>query len=434
MRKYISFACLFLLLTFTAYAYHHEDYLNLYDRLVECTSSKEVQEMLIKNKSLLDDKFINVVISSANYFFQEGKFLESYTNWAIVHEIGKVKGDEKLEAKGLIELGRCFEKLENGEKAFQCYNMGFNLSQKTKWNKGILLSLLGLSRVTLKKGNVKDADKYAKKALDLAKSMNDKVNLSEAFRILALVHFQKGESEKSFQFLNKALEAAKVFTDHNALVKVYGTYIVLSLSENKLSETEKFLNELLDIIDKNSISYGEVLSFYGVLSLMQGQFEKAIEYAQKSKDIFKTKGAGVLEAKSSIFMGKVYVKMGKIEEAIKCVQEARYIYNEYGAVDGYLNALLFLSVLYYKKGNMNIALGYAQESLDGFKTMDNPLQIASHIMMYLIQRKKGNVSKASNHLEIVRKFGLKNRNQMKAIVIKLSSFGLQKSNKEGWHF
>jgi signal transduction histidine kinase len=118
-------------------------------------------------------------------------------------------GDHLSAGELYLETGR----LDNALKEF-------NISLSYKGNNNKALSLIGLSKVYLKKDERPIAMSYAKQAYDLVDSLQNKLTLADIANVLAELYKTEGEYKKAIQFFELAHSITDSVTNENYLQKL----------------------------------------------------------------------------------------------------------------------------------------------------------------------------------------------------------------------
>jgi tetratricopeptide (TPR) repeat protein len=121
---------------------------------------------------------------------------------------------------------------------------------------------------------------------------------------------------------------------------------------------EYLLNEIKDSFDKTKI-----LNELGEISYVLGEYDKALEYAEKSLKINKEIGRKDRITADLANIGNIYVLKGEVDRGLKYYQDALKINREIGYKQGEADTLNSIGDVYLEKGATDDGLKYCQEAL-----------------------------------------------------------------------
>jgi tetratricopeptide (TPR) repeat protein len=186
--------------------------------------------------------------------------------------------------------------------------------------------------------------------------INDKTGEANILSNLGAVYFNQADDIKALDYYIKALKLAEETNDSlrlaTVLMNIGGVY------HNKKATNDKALEYFLRALpisdainDKDAI--GTVSVNIGEIYFETGQYDKALEYLQKS--IFAYEGAEDV-AYSYITIGKVYSKQKEYDVAILNQNKALTIAKEFDSKLDIARSLLSLGNTYQQKGDYNMAI------------------------------------------------------------------------------
>jgi tetratricopeptide (TPR) repeat protein len=222
-------------------------------------------------------------------------------------------------------LGLSYRGIGEIEKAYQHFKKAEELVNN-KEDLMLICDQIGQILTDIQK--IDDAIFYYKRALNLAKELNQIEENTNILNNLAIAHIEKGEVEKAIEYYQTAV---------------------------RLERNEKNLSEI----------YGNIGILYGGI----GKYKKAIKYIEKTMKISeKYKNERSIMA-SKINLGSIFIEIGKYDKAEKILTEgidlAKKIGDKYWQANGYWP----LGVLYKKTGEKQKAEKYLKHALELFRAI-----------------------------------------------------------------
>ncbi len=254
----------------------------------------------------------------AEKYFKRGDYDKAERAYKKLLDFSDNEAQEKL----VLLYIKTAENYLEGEKYYwakeECEKARQKISEMLKKDpdNGVLYTLLGKTYFY-----EKDYDK-AKSFINKALNASFKENKHEAYDILGEIHYRTKDYHNAVLYFKKALESVKKDCESKRSSQLLNTKIPTSDCElqalpyytklieslikyESLDEAEKIVNNLLLRAKDNPHLY----YYLSIINAFKGEFDKAIEMADKSISLFKDKGIGV-----EILMGEIYPEISLVYE------------------------------------------------------------------------------------------------------------------------
>ncbi|MBD2413976.1 hypothetical protein FACHB389_12510 [Nostoc calcicola FACHB-389] len=251
------------------------------------------------------------------------------------------------------------------------------------------------------------AQEFIQQGLTVAQQSGNLKAERNALSYLAGVYIAQGYNAKAIELGQRELEITRLLKDPllevRALLGLASTYNVLGDYEQgiKLSQQALTKSEEIDIqkVPKNNQEYalGSKPDTLGLLSLIYtnlGEYDKALEFAQKRLNLVRSLKNPKLEAEALISLGGVYNSSQDFLKAIEFTQQALTIARDIKNSDLEAQALKQISANHTVKGDYQQALDSAQQVLViAEKTKNLNLKIDALDIQRKIYTNQGNYQK-----------------------------------------
>lgn len=156
--------------------------------------------------------------------------------------------------------------------------------------------------------------------------------------------------------LNRQDDSVKV----QILIDIYENY-----EQGKILLGKEYLDQALELVDKldNDHLKATVLLQYGNFYNITGDFENAISYMNKAKEIFERENCYIAVGSAYNNLGTTYEKQGKYDEAMDCLIKALSIYETTDDSLSIARTHLNLGLLYFRQSNFSKSLELYNKSL-----------------------------------------------------------------------
>ncbi|MEO0284857.1 MAG: tetratricopeptide repeat protein [candidate division WOR-3 bacterium] len=223
------------------------------------------------------------------------KFKDAIEEFEKALKIYKEIGDKSGEANCYGNLGICYERIGYDEKAIEYYEKALEIfkgigdkSGEFKCYKNLIPIYFNLGSRFLYGKDLK-AITYYNKALRLSQKAGDKNMEKECYSGLAKAYDNLGETEEAIEYYELALEISREIDEPEFTAGMYLLPLgVMYYTLKNYKKAIEYLEEAINIHDRGGmLAEHEVKQIYETLSDIYkelGDFEKAEEYEEKSKD------------------------------------------------------------------------------------------------------------------------------------------------------
>ncbi|MFX0006427.1 MAG: tetratricopeptide repeat protein [Promethearchaeota archaeon] len=308
---------------------------------------------------------------------------------AIYHFNRSLEILEKLEdyskiIKILNNLGNIYFLLKDLENSYQYYQKAFKLSKQENLIFDEIKSSSNLVEVLYLLKNYDRIRKILERNLEFFKEKEDIYGIIQTEIKYGKLHYLMDEDyEESYNHLTKALELVDALGENiSVYIKAkleWECYLYLGkiyhLRDNNTKAEDLFLQSLeavraFEIGD--NIKEGEILENLAELYLSNGEFKRAIEYYDLSREIFYKFGDNIKSAELKYKIGKIYLEYEEdttytinfFEEALEIYEESEY-YKESAVI------LQKLGDIYVNKRMIETALSYFERARNFYQNIQD---------------------------------------------------------------
>jgi tetratricopeptide (TPR) repeat protein len=244
-------------------------------------------------------------------------------HWKKAYQIlSRTEGiDVSTKAFVITNLGMVNLKLGEYADALKYYTESYQLLQGTNYLKLIGETYNGLGHANKELKNYKKAIEHTQDAIAIFKSLNYVKASYECKVNLAII---KGEEDKTEEALSLLEECMEGFSKHGTkldLANVHTEMGRLLLKEGRLADAENHCNEALSLMEPELRETAYVYRTISKIKLAQGDFETALEYAEKAIDMFKKHDMIGQLTKSYALLGEIHKNRGDFLAATESLQK-----------------------------------------------------------------------------------------------------------------
>lgn len=335
-------------------------------------------------------------------------------------------GDEALQARANLFLGRAYKSMENKAEAKLRLQNAYNVFQKIHDLEMVAECNLSLGELLQEEGNYKVAKSYYLAALDIAQAINHlqlkahalfeladlEVDLGnynnaeiyflnsleiarniedrqiELFLLngLGILHSLKRNFEEAIKYYSEALKLSKELGNLRLIAAInfnIGTCYFLNLGE--LSKAISYFEESSGVFRLIDEYIGECssLNSLGIINKYQGNFNRAREYFESSLKLAKKIKNKALELSATINLGGLYIELGLPGKALSRIESALQLSRKLDSKERECNSLSYLGQYHYVIGDFQESERYfkgvlntAEKIGDDVKICDSYLNLA----------------------------------------------------------
>lgn len=128
--------------------------------------------------------------------------------------------DKESRAVSLSNIGLTYIELKDGHEAEDYLSRALTLQEEIKDLDGMIHTLLGLSKTSQLKGDLKESAAYGRRALDLALSINDRPVLAEAWLALSEISEKQGDFKNAHHYYRNYVQAKDSISNTENIYKI----------------------------------------------------------------------------------------------------------------------------------------------------------------------------------------------------------------------
>jgi len=250
--------------------------------------------------------------------------------------------------------------------------------------------LLNLGNAYYSLSRNKEALKNYNAILKLTKNVNEKEALegkANALGNIGLIYQAKGDLDQALKYHKEALEINKQIGRKEGEANQLGNIGLIYQDKGDLGQALRRFEEVLAMERELGRKWGEAtaLGNIGLIYQDKGDLNQALKYHQDALEIDKEIGSREGEASDLGNIGLIYSARGRsasggqakgdLNQALKYYQEALEINKQIGCKEGEANQLGNIGLIYKDKGDLDQALKYLNEALKIFKEIDMQPQV-----------------------------------------------------------
>lgn len=151
--------------------------------------------------------------------------------------------DEKeSRAVSMSNIGLTYIELKDFHKAEEYLKPALKLQEEIEDSDGMIHTLLGLAKTSQQLTTAAESLGYAKRALGLAKAINDKPVLSEAWQMLSDLSAQQGDYKSAYEYFANFVKARDSINDNERIYEIAKLQAGFE-TQKKQAEIERLKNE-----------------------------------------------------------------------------------------------------------------------------------------------------------------------------------------------
>jgi tetratricopeptide (TPR) repeat protein len=274
-----------------------------------------------------------------------------------------------------------------------------NLAESANYRSGIIEACNNISISDYNLGNYSEGLAFAKRAVELVKTTQDKKELARTYTNLFLIQRLMADYPGA---INSAYEALKIheaignrigiFSSYNNIANVYNDqqnftkalqfflkaalyldnnypaqksklYSNLGLVYTELGDFEssmKYFNEALELRKGDVLGLSDLEVNIGLCYSTQGKFEQALKHFLPAAKVYEEKHRELNLGIASANIGECYLRLKKFDKASQYLNKALSIAQKIDDKEGIKVAYNNLSELYAQTGNFEKAFAYSR--------------------------------------------------------------------------
>ena len=367
-------------------------------------------EALIYGRKLLDiycrcdkkEEARNLLISLANIYRQQHRYLEAIELCKKAINITKEIGDRKNEAYANEAVGILSYRLGDYNKSKKYLRKALSIKRQTSDKKGEASTYGNLGTVFKSLGEYDKAKEYLEKALAITTQIGDKQGEARSYGNLGTVFRSLGQFNKAKEYLEKALAITIQIGHKEGEASSYGNLGTVFESLGQYGKAKEYLEKALSVNIQIGDKEGEARSYgnLGAVFKSLGQYDKAKENLEKALAITIQIGHKEGEASSYGNLGTLYQSLAQYDKAKECLEKDLASRIRIGDKEGEASSYGNLGSLYESLGQYGKAKEYFEKALAiRIQIGDKVGEASSYGNLGSVSRSLGQYDKAKEYLE-----------------------------------
>jgi tetratricopeptide (TPR) repeat protein len=237
---------------------------------------------------------------------------------------------EKLEEKDpfltssiLSELGEVYGYLGEKNDALNAYKQAHELLEKTGNFSKIADLFRRLGQKFKEIGDFDRASEYSQLAISLYRGLKNIKLAIEVKENYGIAKGYGGDLDLALQTLAECLSEYREYGYTSKVAHTHGEMARIHLANKSYEEASKHCEEALRLLCENDVERGYVYRTYAIIKKEQGEFETAVEYMEKSVQVFEMADLPREIAKSYSLLGDIYKDQGDLQKAIHSLEQMK---------------------------------------------------------------------------------------------------------------
>lgn len=288
------------------------------------------------------------------------------------HDFAKKRGINKEVVNGLMLKGYAFTVKGDMDQGLVYFRESIDLCKKykLKGREAVASDLMGQTLGW--QGKYDEAIAYLERSLKLNLELGNKDGIASSYINLAIQFTGRNQYEKGLPYLQKALELKMEMGDSLG-VAICLNNIGSSLQQlGRVPEAKALFFRAMHT-DTSAANYGNInssLNYLSGISIEEGKFEEALDYAEKCRDLSQKIGDVWTEAGSWNLVGSVHTRQGLYVQGIEDLNRAIKLYESINNEAGVANVLGNIANIQLDQKAYTEALATYEKAKKVFEKMD----------------------------------------------------------------
>jgi CHAT domain-containing protein len=409
-----------------------EEVRNLAAKLLALSTSKpeDAGTILRENRKLITAELVRHLLDIA--FSIPSRDEQSLVINKLALEAARLLGNGELEGLAWHRLGWLMIDRSEFDMATEAFISAWRIWEQAGATYDVIVVLGDLGAICTYKGEYQQAKEYAAHSFEAAKTLpeakKDAVILAQialAWNNMGMFHRWAGDYPKAIQCLKIALEEYHKLKAEDSIADVMANLGRVHRDTGDYIQSLNYFNDALKIITRVAApqrSAAEILNAIGLLFAEQRDNEKALEYLNKSLEVYGNSNDNVKKSQINLNLGIVYTRQNRLEDASKHLLESLMQSEAAKYRDGILAAERGLGFVAWKQGDYQSSIDHLNKSwLRSLELKDEIRQaeiLWSKAEVYCAQKSYAMaIECAERALSISEKFGLFNVFYLSAVVL-----------------
>lgn len=209
---------------------------------------------------------------------------------------------------------------------------------------------------------------YAKKAIDLFKSLDDPSSEADCANLLSILCIRLSDYPEALKYAKQDLEIVRSMNDISRISSALNTLAGICLASRQSAEGEKYILEAIKLCEqekdslKLAIRYGMAAEIYHSMK----REEESLDYSTRAYQIDTAKGRVDKAAIRLSQMSDAYFALGELDKAQDCLDKAMPVLKASGNLQSWAISSNLYGELLLQKGDKEAAAKRFYDALEVF--------------------------------------------------------------------
>ncbi len=293
-------------------------------------------------------------------------------------------------------------------------------------------------------GELENALMYYLKGINYVNIEQNRSLYGKYLQGIGIVYNKQRDFKKAKKYFTEVMEIAVAEKDTHLISVTHNDFGILNKNQGNLEIAEKEYLKMLAYANHHP-KYNYLKAFalgnLGILYLKMKQYEKGIEYNQKSYDLYKQTNNIQSQSDCLNHLAKCQLMVGQVGNAYKNATEALALSKKTESLEKERNALLTLSEIHEQKGQTAQAFNYFKQHkilYDSIYNLEKSKQIHQLEGKYATAKKEQEIATQKNQIATLKNEASINQLQkwllgiglgLSCIILGLAYFGLKQKIK-----
>jgi predicted ATPase/DNA-binding MarR family transcriptional regulator len=283
--------------------------------------------------SLPDDcmEKCDLLSSIGSALWHKGNFEKAYEYYQLGFEVAERIEDERAKAVAYNDLAKVFNFRNEHSKAIEYCKRALEIWKKLGNRRfaGMVNNNLGCCYV--ENGKIKEAIDCFGESMQYFKEIGDELTIATINYNLGNLYHEIEDFEGAIAVINECIRTHTKVARLDSLAGCWYRLGMIYIDMEEIDKAVMYLEKSLEVCKKINVKQRITPSNYQGLAICEierGNLSKALEYCEQALEA--SRNLGTIDVDASIFIeyGRIYTKMGAWESAINSFQKSLSIFNE----------------------------------------------------------------------------------------------------------
>jgi CHAT domain-containing protein/tetratricopeptide (TPR) repeat protein len=258
------------------------------------------------------------------YSLRLNRFKEAKDYFSRAYDLFVELEQEELQVELLLDLGLVSEKEGDFEKSLNYFSRAQILAEKNNFKSGLSKALLYQANLHWFQGDYQGAFRSQRQSLDIAKTINDKLQQAFIYNTLGLIHWTLNDPERALKNLHLSLELA---TEMHSPIDIASAHNNIGLVHRKEKRFEKSLDSFKealrrDIQLKSKWGQGYTHRNMGMSLMRMGRLDEAAVNFNQAMGFSGEIGDKTNQTKIMLELGHLALERKQWQESVPLFEQA----------------------------------------------------------------------------------------------------------------